>query len=315
MHPEVSKYLGTLRGHPAAGDIEGWSARYAPLTRDVWRRTNADTSPHIAVSVVVVVYRFHSGVERALRHIVAQRDACEREHVELIIVNNTWGDARACRIFQELADVHVEMQGNVGASPGRNVGAMHARGELLCFLDDDGVIEPGYIERGVAHFRGDEALVGLRTRVEPDKHPYFTTLATHYDRGDAPIADTLITEGSMMVRRDVFIEAGGFHDELFGHEGIELTFRIFQKYGSEKEVKYVPDMVMRHDYMDSWEKFIRKCVRYDRADRHVPERSAELQAFMDAFFARRFPRARLSADQQAARQFLRAIRFVLQRMK
>lgn len=311
MHPEVSKYLDTLRGHPPARDLEAWRVRYAPLIERIIVKEGERRD--VVVSVVVVVYRFHAGVERALERIVAERDG-SRHEVELIVVNNTAQDERATTVFSRLADVHVVMRGNVGASPGRNVGAMQARGELLCFLDDDGVIEPGYIERGVAHFRADSNLAGLRTRIVADQHPYFTTLATHYDRGEQTIADYLITEGSMMVRRELFLGAGGFHDELFGHEGIELTFRIFaQREGWE--VRYVPDMVMRHDYMDSWQKFVRKCMRYERADQGVPTRSEELEAFMSAFFSRRFPRARLSPDRYVARHLLRGMRYVLQRIR
>lgn len=314
MQPEVSKYLDTLRGHPARGEVDAWRARYAPLIERVTQGQYERAPRHaVMVSVVVVVYRFHAGVERALERVVEERGESSHE-VELIVVDNTDGDASAAKVFQRLSDLHVEMKGNVGASPARNVGAMHARGELLCFLDDDGVIEPGYMDRGVAHFNENEALAGLRTRIKADAHPYFTTLATHYDRGDVAIADCLITEGSMMVRRELFIEAGGFHDELFGHEGIELTFRLFE-ICQGCEVKYVPDMVMRHDYMDSWEKFFRKCMRYERADRRVPKRSEALQAFMDEFFSRRFPRASLSPDLYVARHVLRGMRFVLQRVR
>lgn len=90
-----------------------------------------------------------------------------------------------------------------------------------------------------------------------------------------------------MVRREVYMRVGGFNDAMFGHEGIELTYRI-KRDDPALKVVYIPDAVMHHDYMNSWGKFVRKNTMYANLDAPTVPRSPELQRFMDAYFARRF---------------------------
>lgn len=309
---DPARYLATLTGHPPAGqDVLAWRARYAPLIAEVSTPRGATTASP-AVSVILVAWRARDGLRECLEHLVAQRGV-RRDAIEVILVNNGEPELET---FDALIDAHVdrlvEMKLNVGASPARNIGAAHASAPLLCFLDDDGLIAPDYMARGLAHFARDPQLTALRTRIVAKDHPYFTTLAKHYDRGPNPVEDCLITEGSFMVRAASFFLAGGFDDALFGHEGIELTYELKRR-DPQARVRYVPDMVMRHDYIHTWEKFFQKNARYatitsgDRA----PVRSPELQRFMDAFFARRYPRGALSVDEKIALILLKILRYLI----
>ncbi len=315
MQPEVSTYLNSLTGHPQ-GDTASWKARYEPLIDHIDDRfaQQFEDEQFIApkISVVVVAWRATDGVEKALWHIGQQR-GIERHEMEVILVDNSDvpdGLASLQTSIDHYVDVHIKMKGNMGLSPARNTGMAYARGELVCFLDDDGLIEFDYISVGLGYF-DDPNVCAIRSRITYVNHPYFTTLAGHYDRGPMPLEDCLVTEGSMMIRRADYMAVGGFADQLYGHEGIELTFQLKQHSPSSK-VLYVPDMVMHHDYIHTWQKFIEKNTRYIKLDAATDKRTPELQTFMDEFFARRFPRSPLPPDQYIARHLLRLLKYVLQ---
>ena len=307
MDAETESYLRALRGHPE-GDVTRWRQRYAPLIAER-RALRVVKTPRVCV--VIVAWRADPALCEALACVARQRGVARRE-VQLVLVDNAGPgglDAlRAC--IAEQVDLHLVMRGNTGPSLARNAGAAYATAPLLCFLDDDGLIKPDYLTRALDYFDGDDRLIALRARIKAHKHPYFTTLAGHYDRGPEPLEDGLITEGSMVIRREAYLQVGGFNDELYGHEGIDLTYRLTQRYPRSK-ILYAPDVVMRHDYLHSWGKFIAKHTRHATLDAPDHKREPDLQRFMDAFFARSFPRAKLPPDERLARAILRLIRRLL----
>lgn len=310
MHADPKAYLDALTGHPE-GSTQTWRARYAPLIAEVTAPRKTPLEPDLQVSLIVVAWRATDGVQRALEHIGAQ-DHIARSRMQVILVDNS-GDAGLGALRQAIhdhVDVHVRMHVNTGASPARNTGACHADAPVLAFIDDDGLIASDYVATGLAHFAKEPDLLGLRGRIIALTHPYFTTLAGHYDRGTQPLEDCLITEGCMMVRRESFMQVGGFGDKLFGHEGIELTYRLKRAY-PEGRVCYVPDVVMKHDYFDSWQKFFDKNTRYLTIDAATHTRTVDLQAFMDAYFATRFPRSPMPPDQRAAWLGLKLLKALL----
>ncbi len=310
MNVEVKAYLDTLTGHPE-GDEAAWRARYAPLIENTAELDALPPDKKLAISVVVVAWRATDGVQRALE-CIGDQVGIEPHQMEVILVDNSGPsglDALAAEISAHV-DVHIRMKGNMGLSPARNTGMSYARAPIVCFLDDDGLIAPDYVQKGLAYFERDANIMAIRSRIKALNHPYFTTLAGHYDRGSEPIDDCLVTEGSMMIRRAAYMEVGGFADQLYGHEGIELTYQLKQRDPGAR-VLYVPDVVMRHDYIHTWQKFLDKNTRYITLDAATHTRTPELQAFMDEFFATRFPRSPMPTDEYIAWLGLKLLKMLL----
>lgn len=302
----VAAYLDALDGYPS-GDEAAWWSRYSPL---VAARLDHRVVADPLISVVVVAWRSAHLVVECLDHVRAQRGLPDGA-IEVILVDNG-GLEPARDAFPTRVDVELRMQHNVGLSPARNLGLLAARAPIVCFIDDDGLIAADYCRRALDYFAHDPDLVAARSRITYKHHRYFTTLASHYDRGPHPVADCLVTEGSMAIRRQPYLEVGGFAEKLYGHEGIDLTFRLKQ-HNPRARVLYVPDMVMAHDYIHTWQKFWQKNTRYTDINTRVAARSPELEAFM-ADYARHqktFKTSRKTTDELAAMWALKAARAAL----
>ena len=68
----------------------------------------------------------------------------------------------------------------------------------------------------------------------------------------------LTTEGNSAVRRDVFLTIGGFNSKLYGHEGIDLSYRL-RNLGKQL---YIPSIIIYHDLGDNLKHFLKKQYRH-----------------------------------------------------
>jgi GT2 family glycosyltransferase len=155
--------------------------------------------------------------------------------------------------------------GDRGIPAGRNAGVPHVTGELLFFLDDDAELQEDDALSFVAELfrygvRPQPKDVGLvQLRVEP-------TEGTAYSRDWVPrlrVGDrrrpsdvTVVWEGALGMRRDVFEQIGGWPEPFrFVHEGVDLAWRVLDagyrvRYAAERSVTHPPRGLAaeRHGY-------------------------------------------------------------------
>jgi len=237
----------------ASSLVEGFSTKAAAACRIVQYGPQPSERP--VASVVLVSHRSHEILPHALRAIEQQ---CPAQKWEVILVNNG-NDALFEAGRQNLsAFVGVEPPFPLGCSAGRNIGAAYATGAIVLFLDDDGTMEAGCAASIIACVQETEA-VAVRGRVVPRT----TRSAPHYDLGPERIPSFADCEGISAWRRDVFLEAGGFHPLLAGHEGIELCARLWPDHGPFAFV-YEPSAVLVHDFAESTVASAEKASRYAR---------------------------------------------------
>ena len=240
----------------------------------VRHRTNAWAKPRI--SFVVVGFSTGPELQECLRRCLHQR-GLEREEIELILVDNgglePW--LAGCRT---LLDAEVTMHRNAGPSAARNEGAKLAAAPLVAFIDDDGWVADDWAAAALAAM-ADGSRVACRGKVVFKHHRLFTALANVYDLGPVERDDLLSLEGNLVVDRDAFLEVGGFDPALFGGEGLDLAFKLRQRF-PERPLRYLPTLQMQHDYFDSWAKFYRKSRRYRSRDRARESSRPEVQALL-----------------------------------
>lgn len=119
---------------------------------------------------------------------------------------------------------------NLGLANTRNFGAQNARGEWLAFLDDDDVFLLDKQERQIRYLEAHpdvKALGGGARMVTPDGqdeywggHPPCPLTLAHALRFTASMAP------GFMIRRDVFLELGGFDASLRYLEDFEFGIRL-----------------------------------------------------------------------------------------
>jgi GT2 family glycosyltransferase len=164
---------------------------------------------------------------------------------ETILVDNGTGAPELERATEGLDGASVlRLDRNEGYGRAVNRAARKAQGEALVLLNDDSVVDPGYVERilavldpraGVVMAAGvmrDAGAPGVieTAGIEIDR----TLLAYDYLNGEplevlaGPVADPVGPSGAAAAfSRDAFIEAGGFDEALFAYlEDVDLVLRV-----------------------------------------------------------------------------------------
>jgi GT2 family glycosyltransferase len=177
--------------------------------------------------------------------------AAAGEGFETIVVDNGTGAAELERATASVDGAQVlRLDSNVGYSRAVNRAAHQAQGDVLVLLNDDSVVEPGYVDRitaavdptGVdvmaAGVMCDARAPGLieTAGIELDR----TLLAFDYLNGepvgvlDGAVADPFGPSGaSAAFGRSAFLEAGGFDEALFAYlEDVDLVLRLRRAGGS-----------------------------------------------------------------------------------
>lgn len=152
----------------------------------------------------------------------------------------------------EVARIHgvrVISQANTGPAAARNLGARHARGEILAFTDADCVPDPKWLFHLTQPFEHPEVVgtrgvyrtqqTGLVPRFVQQEYMYKYRRMAKLSRID------FIDTYSAAYRRKVFLENGGFQVAfpLPSVEDQELSFRLARK---GYLLKFVPQAVVYH---------------------------------------------------------------------
>jgi len=281
---------------------DAWRARYAHEVKELVVHRLV---PSPKLTIIVVSYRPREYLLECLQHLRAQtaRDV----PYEILLADSGGLEGLRARTAS-LCDIDLRLRDGISLNEARNAAMAWARGEYVAIVDDDGLVAPTFVEVILRIFE-DPRIAAMRGRIIAKEHPYFCTLAGHYDRGDEMIEDALITEGHMAIRRRVYFLSGGFPDKLFGHEGIYLAYRIAKTFPGMRVV-YAPELLMRHDYMDGLGKLVRKSRKFTTIVEEVTsvDRSEEFERYLEAYLKRKMPGRPLTADRKIARSVLRAIR-------
>jgi hypothetical protein len=157
---------------------------------------------------------------------------------ELIVVDDGSTDGSAETALRAGATV-VRIPTPRGPAAARNLGAQAARSSLIFFIDADVAVHPQTLGLALARFEADPGLTALFGSYDdsPDAAGlvsqyrnllhHFVHQQGHFHQGIRP-AHTFWT-GCGMIRRDVFLEFGGFDRRLYPRpaiEDIELGYRL-----------------------------------------------------------------------------------------
>ncbi|GAA0511160.1 Glycosyl transferase family 2 [Halorubrum aquaticum] len=217
------------------------------------------------VSVVVCTYTmdrydvFTEAVESALSQTY---DPIE---VVLVIDGNSEVYERAVADFGDCENVVIhDNEENRGISYSRTKGAKLASGEIVAFIDDDGVAEEDWIEKHVEMYEETDA-VAVAGYVAPDwqtdKPDFFPDefywLVGCTERGFAEDGEEVRNGygSNVSYERNAFLSVGGY-DVNTGRKGdrhiqaheAPVGIRLREKYG--KGVVYVNDAVVHHKLFD-----------------------------------------------------------------
>lgn len=215
------------------------------------------------VSVVLPVYEQPDLLVEALESIQDQTF----DDYEVVVVDDA-SETDFQRIVEDYEEtLLVEHAENKGAAEARNTGISTAGGDFVAFLDADDTWEPRKLEKQLAVFEQSEDNLGLVytgfIQYELD--------GTEWKRYPEAKGDIYVKElerdrihptSTVMVRRDVLEEVGGFDTDLPSRQDYDLWIRITDDY----EVDYVDEILVdKREQLDSISKNFHSRIEGDLA--------------------------------------------------
>ena len=186
-------------------------------------------------SIIIPVFNRPDEVDELLESLCQQTV----KDFEVLIIED--GSVKPCKDvcdkYANILDLHYYAKENSGPGQSRNYGAERANGEFVIILDSDVVLPTGYLQAVEDELKQNpcEAFGG------PDAaHPSFTPVqkAISYSmtsffttggiRGGKAKLDKFYPRSfNMGIRRDVYLQLGGFTKMRFG-EDIDFSYRIVE---------------------------------------------------------------------------------------
>lgn len=173
------------------------------------------------------------------------------ERPRIIVVDNASTDGTAPHVKRRHPDVRVKrLTYNAGAAA-RTEGVRLAQTRYVAFCDDDCWWQPGAIARAVAllEAHGDVALINARVLVRDDHVDEACELmaASSVPKRSACPGNAIASfmAGASVVRRDAYLEAGGYDARY--HIGAEESLLAVDLLAQGWELIYADDVVVQHD--------------------------------------------------------------------
>ncbi|TDC71119.1 glycosyltransferase family 2 protein [Actinomadura sp. GC306] len=192
----------------------------------------------------------------AVTVVVATRDrapelrrSLARHTAPVIVADNASADGTAA-VAEEAGAAVLRLPRNLGAAA-RTTAAWHASTRYVAFADDDSWWAPGALDRAVeildAHPRtallAARVLVGEEERLEPVSAEMARAPLGRPDGLPGPAILGFLA-CSVIVRRDAFLDAGGFSEVL--HFGGEEELLALDLAAAGWGLAYVPELVVHH---------------------------------------------------------------------
>lgn len=206
------------------------------------------------ISVIIVSYNTCNDTLAAISSVYSTAG----KQVEVIVVDNASSDDSLKHIKKKYPQVHViEQSTNVGFARANNVGAKHAHGKYLFFLNSDAILNEHALEELVQVMESDSSvgivsgqLINQDGSIQPqggalptvlnvfawmfflDDVPVLSSLFSPYQQRNTSLFTKYHETGwvggtACMMRRDDFIRFGMWDEKIFMYgEDVELCMRI-----------------------------------------------------------------------------------------
>jgi glycosyltransferase involved in cell wall biosynthesis len=219
----------------------------------------------MVLSIVICSYNRASYIGDALTALYEQTTSLD--FFEVFVVDNNSTD-NTPEVFKNWRSAHPNghfeytTETKQGASFARNTGAKLANTPWLCFIDDDAIATPQFVENIIRHTKDQPFIVGFGGKIIPKYIPeepkwmsyYVSSLVGNFDY--SPIACAFENgkyplESNMIVAKKVFDQVGGFNEQIpgvvgtlrIGGEGKELFYKIM---ALDHTIYYDPSILVHH---------------------------------------------------------------------
>ncbi|MBS3074220.1 glycosyltransferase [Candidatus Pacearchaeota archaeon] len=214
------------------------------------------------------------------------------KNFELIILPNADGTNE----FKNIENVQIINTGKVSPAIKRNIGAKHARGEILAFIDDDAYPEKDWLKNAERVFDNINVIGIGGPGVLPKGATFFQKLSNkvyalsskftgiRYEKGKKREIDDWPT-CNFLVRKKEFDNTGGFDSKYWGGEDTQICYSLIK---SGKKIIYDPEVLVYHHPRASLRNHLRQVLFWGMWRgffmKLYPQNSRKLTFFMPLLF-------------------------------
>ncbi|NOZ82391.1 MAG: glycosyltransferase [Euryarchaeota archaeon] len=223
------------------------------------------------VCVVVPAYNEERRIEACIRSLLELN--YPRDRLKLIFVDDCSTDSTPEIIKRYAAEhEHVLYLKTCGSGPSkaRNLGAEVCDAEFVAFTDADCLVDREWLNELLRGFVSEDvAGVGGAQRSPDDEHSFgrrvqlfleLTGIVGEYTKSSQALAEVEHNPScNSMYRRRVLLELGGFQEDLWPGEDVELDYRLRR---AGYRLMYSPSAVVRHYRPQGWRAFARMMLSY-----------------------------------------------------
>jgi cellulose synthase/poly-beta-1,6-N-acetylglucosamine synthase-like glycosyltransferase len=222
------------------------------------------TDERCAVSIVIPAYRAHATIGACLDALRAQLTPADEV---LVVVDDE--SRETMRALCEPRGARV-LTPNRGAAAARNLGAEHARNDIVLFLDADCVPEHNWVRAMLVPFADVEIVgaCGMKRTQQRGIVPRFIQLEFdyRYDNERRLRYIDFVDSGTAAYRREVFLQNGGFDTRLSDAEDVDLSYRLSER---GYKMAFAAEAIVYHPHPESLIEYVRRKFVYAFWRAHV----------------------------------------------
>ncbi len=185
------------------------------------------------VSVVIPTYNYGQFIGEAIESVLVQTLPAS----EIIVVDDGSTDETEEVVSLFGDKVRYLRQENRGVSSARNNGTANSSGQFVAFLDADDIWESTKLKKQFAKFREDSEIGLVSCGMREFDSQTGETIAIHLEGSEGWVAGDIVLGrpvigpgGSIVVKREVMDDVGGFDTRLKNGEDWEFCLRVAKKY-------------------------------------------------------------------------------------
>jgi len=222
-------------------------------------------------SIVVPVYNRPEEVDELLESLCSQ--TCKDFEVLIVEDGSQKPCKDVCAKYADILDLHYYAKPNSGPGQSRNYGVERSQGEYALILDSDVVLPQGFIQAIVDELSREEAVAWggpdashpsftpIQKAISYSMTSFFTTGGIRGGKANNKAAFQLKKldkfyprSFNMGIRRDVYLQLGGFSKMRFG-EDIDFSYRIVE---AGYQPRLFPEAWVWHKRRTDFRKFFRQ---------------------------------------------------------
>ena len=263
----------------------------------VLRWTPPDNFEKPLVTIVVPVYNRAQDIRSCLDSLFALE--YPSDSYEIVVIDDNSSDSTV-EVIKKYGVKLLENRFNMGQSAARNLGASHARGDIIAFTDSDCIVSPRWLSELIPYFEDERnVLVGgyvgsyyRKTRLdryEESNSPL--NMGKKLLFGHGPESDFYVPTCNMLLRKKAYSSVGGFDEAMRVGEDVDLCWRLKER---GFRLVYVPMGTVEHKHRNVFTETFKRRFEYGlsepmlysrhrQIEKHFPVTPSSLALMLSAF--------------------------------